>query len=551
MKRPLISLASAIALVAPLALAVPATNAAPALPKEGATCTQKELWTRIPVRKVQSKKTGKVSLQRSKGKSADFLTCLPWSFIESEFAPKWLGGTWQFQANWMTASTLEAIGKVDLTRFPENDPCRLTWVSPFNEPWSTSLAWDRSSSDWNLLPTDRPVKGLVIHTWVPANAPEGQAPDIALVNSTMQAALDEARAYWLQQSRGRFTIDLEFSDGLYDSTELGRTPEVWLRNLDDNFDFSDIDFVVFTKTINQGGRVDALDEPLELDGRPIQMFVDLSNTSPSEGSYGFLFKHELGHALGLPDYYARTVTNEHSARFTAANTLMGLSSSYLTGYERWILGWVPDGRVKCVTKTGPGTATLASVDSNGLVDVMTIFPLSRDRAVVVENRTEQLPQNVMPGPNLFIYEVNASSTSSLYAGMGGEAESAYCRRGCPNPERFEEDGFQWHLRLPAMVTYRTDQETLRRLPDSPDPWNYVDDDGTYDREAYVEAYGQWSAENIPDSWMSVVGGNGYIGPESSEAMPEPWLGLRISTPPTVAGADSDSPRLRFTYTFEP
>ena len=58
MKRPLISLASAIALVAPLALAVPATNAAPALPKEGATCTQKELWTQIPVRKVQSKKTG-------------------------------------------------------------------------------------------------------------------------------------------------------------------------------------------------------------------------------------------------------------------------------------------------------------------------------------------------------------------------------------------------------------------------------------------------------------------------------------------------------------
>ena len=122
--------------------------------------------------------------------------------------------------------------------------------------------------------------------------------------------------------------------------------------------------------------------------------------------------HEIGHTMGLPDLYAY---NGSAHRFAGGWSLMG----YITGHgpeyfawERWILNWLDDTQVVCLS-SGSITATLNAVPVVG-GQKMIVTPISESRAVVVEVRRRVGYDLSIPEEGPLVYLVD----TRLFTGNG-------------------------------------------------------------------------------------------------------------------------------------
>lgn len=538
MRRPAVALlASGAVMITSVGLA-PAGESAPKLPVVGAPCGLEDMWRGIPVRKVQSKKTKEVALVAAKGKSRDNIVCVPAHLHELSVGGAELG-TWEYLSDWHLRSPMPDWSKVDLTMDPANDPCRLQSKMSPSDGIYVGLRWDpASSATVKLLPSDRRVRGLVLHSWNPNTHPRETPPDIALVNETMRQAVQLADEYWGQQSLGKFGLDLDYTTKL--QTQSRSYHEV-LDSVDGEIDFSRYDFVIKTGPFSTGGMVD-FTRSFSRDGKDFDFLIHMGNLAPVLNQYQYMLMHEIGHALGLPDLYGLNPENSDGTRFVGSHTMMGRGSYYLTGYERWILGWMPDSRVRCVSKRGVGEVTLASVEPTGTGPGMIIFPVSSDQAVVVEN-SSHLPVELLAKEQLlFTYWVNASSQTSLDAGWG---EPDICVELGSDPNVCTRDN------QPAMVTYRAYPETLYRatsgrplgIPDEPVESEF-DDDAEFERAYHawqVEVYRRRNAVNLGP----------YTGTGRFFEMQPAWLGFQITESPQRRGEETSNPRWFFRYKFSP
>ena len=534
-----------VVLLALIGPSIPA-NAAEDLPVEYSTCTGKEFTTAIPVLKKVDRKTGVVTLARARSSkvATGSLVCRSASWASDELkAIQARFGQWIYVP--IDASRL--VPRIDPSRFNVSlatIPCRLAYSTDTAQAdnWMTSLSWSRESRYARFLPTDRRVRGLIVHlTDDPSAASEQDSPEIASLNRILRAATNVADDYWQAQSAGRFGLNFDIAPGIHHPGRLerptGSARQFVLRDqlvsLDDRIDFSGYDLVIATwPTIPSTGSIGEVVfiPTLGADGSQTQVLLMVDRDYPD--SMTFLFKHELAHTFGLPDLYAST-DNALENRFVGNATLMGRGSDYLTSYERWILGWVPDDAVLCVTKDGPGEAELSKLGDRPGSPTMAIYPISRTKAVVVEYRDEQLPSGVAAGPHLFVYWVNAQSASALSAGTGAEDQNMFSMRGAQDTSRTATEFFRMHQAEPPMVSYRKDREQLRRIPaytsaDSRSYREYLDDIGVSNRAA--------AANTDP-----------FLAPGSEDAILESWFGLTTPSAPRLATGGTGSPGLAFSW----
>lgn len=521
-------------------------NAAGALPVESSACSSKEFTTAIPVVKKVDKKTGTVTLARARSSkvATGSLVCRSGSWASDELKViQARFGQWIY----VPIDADRLTPRIDPSRFNVSlatVPCRLTFQTDAlrTDAWTASLSWSRDSRSGRFLPSNRRVRGLILHlTDDPSAAREQDSPEIEGLNRMLRAAANDADDYWQSQSAGRFGLSFDIAPGIFYPGQpvqpTGSARQFVLRDqlvtLDDRIDFAGYDLVLATWPVipNTGAAGEVVLIPtLGADGSQTQVLVMMDRDSTD--SLPWLFKHEFAHTLGLPDLYGLP-ENFLDNRFVGNTTLMGKGSDYLTSYERWILGWVPDDAVLCVTKDGPGEAELAKLGDRSGSPTMAIYPISPTQAVVVEYRDEQLPSGVVDGPHLFVYWVNAASTSALSAGTGAEGQNIFSMRGAQDTSRTSTEFFRMHQSEPPMVNYRKDLEQLRRIP------------------AYAAGDSRSYTEYLRDIGLSnrvgAANTDPFLAPGSDDAILEPWFGLTIPSAPRLAVRGAGSPGLTFSW----
>ena len=124
-------------------------------------------------------------------------------------------------------------------------------------------------------------------------------------------------------------------------------------------------------------------------------------------AWGFKWmNHEVGHTMGLVDLYAFSGSTH---RFVGGWSLMGLISGHgpeFFAWERWILNWLDDSQVVCLS-SGSITATLNAVPLSG-GQKMIVAPISDTRAVVIEVRRRVGYDLSLPEEGPLVYLVDTS-----------------------------------------------------------------------------------------------------------------------------------------------
>lgn len=104
--------------------------------------------------------------------------------------------------------------------------------------------------------------------------------------------------------------------------------------------------------------------------------------------------HEIGHTLGLPDYYM-TFSNETTRTNWSGHTIgpfdimgsLSAKANELTFWSRWLLGWLPDAEVFCVAdKSAKTIVDLLPVNSMSAGVKGVVWPLSASTALLIESR---------------------------------------------------------------------------------------------------------------------------------------------------------------------
>ncbi|WP_419916789.1 hypothetical protein [Candidatus Poriferisodalis sp.] len=192
-------------------------------------------------------------------------------------------------------------------------------------------------------------------------------------------------------------------------------------------DFSTIDeiMVVFPSSHFGGGNTVA---PVEVDG--VSLPVSWVNTFPHAHPvgpqlWGGIAAHEVAHNLGLLDIYGYgyeptpepppgkvwvssrwglmfvnvffLVPEDHpgiAARFerpdgtTGTETYPWLAPHEMLAWHRWLLGWLDESQIKCVTDDRT-TVELSAIAEPGSGTAMAAIRLDRNRVLVLESRREQ------------------------------------------------------------------------------------------------------------------------------------------------------------------
>ena len=443
----------------------PPSVAAPALPEIGESCRGKSFWKEYPVQTKQTKNgkfvlepvSGKKLEKLKKAKRLDWLACVPIGFHPDQFenkVPNQLG-EWTL-VRYPDVRRLPDVA--ELIKLPQNDPCRLPRITylagpsgpnlpntsipienaSFGEKYPQGLgSWDRAAA--NRVPSTGTVKGVMIPTM-----PEdrlGSWPDRFWqpeVEKNRELA-EYMQDYFAEQSQGWLDLQVDvypekvgIPEGLTGEDRY-RDVRAAVRLIDDEYDFSDIDFIV-QREYNFGGRGGGaaflFDEPIEADGNRI---YNLNMTDESSGvtetRRRYVAVHEQGHLFGLPDLYTENQwepINPVFQRFAGDRSVMSSNlTAGFTGFERWVLGWLPDGQVSCVTRDGEvehsRTVTVSSVDSGRSTrGKIVVFPIGLDTALVAEYRNNARSTTAFDTPGVFVYAINSTTPTSRFVGLEGE-----------------------------------------------------------------------------------------------------------------------------------
>lgn len=126
--------------------------------------------------------------------------------------------------------------------------------------------------------------------------------------------------------------------------------------------------------------------------------------------------HETGHTLGLPDYYPTTGVGMTDGEYVGGFSIMGAIGEQapdMFAFDKWRLGWLDDGAVRCVTDKGASTHVLqpleADASTGGVRAVM--IPSSRTTALVAEARTTKGVDAAFCGIGVLLYTIDTKIQS--------------------------------------------------------------------------------------------------------------------------------------------
>ena len=149
-----------------------------------------------------------------------------------------------------------------------------------------------------------------------------------------------------------------------------------------------------------------LTDEYTVDGKKLSSVVLLGRAYVQVGLRSpYLVIHELGHLFGLPDLYSFQDSTDTADYFSIMNKAAVGGIGYF-GWEKYILGWLDDPQMIC-HKAGEVTGNLVSLTkTNGLK--MIAVPISSSQVLVVENRTKEGIDKMIPNPGIIAYVVDSS-----------------------------------------------------------------------------------------------------------------------------------------------
>ena len=165
-------------------------------------------------------------------------------------------------------------------------------------------------------------------------------------------------------------------------------------------DFTDVDIVVVVPPSNVSAMQVAFSPALPLDkesafetqeGAVYRGTLVGQDMRWDEGH--LLLAHEIGHLLGLQDYYSFAWQEEDAyedqfkflGEFDNMNSAAGKAREW-TGWSRFLLGMLGSDQVRCVTNQMDTIHKLVAIGDSGIGPKITIIPTGPHSAVVVESR---------------------------------------------------------------------------------------------------------------------------------------------------------------------
>jgi len=181
-----------------------------------------------------------------------------------------------------------------------------------------------------------------------------------------------------------------------------------LETADSQIDFTKSDGVIIILDPNSSylSQSYALTDEHTVDGKKISSVAILGRSYVRVGLRSpYLVSHELGHLFGLPDLYSFQDSTDTVDYFSIMNKAAVGGIGYF-GWERFILGWLDDPQIIC-HKAGEVAGNLVPLTKvNGLK--MIAVPISSSQVLVVENRTKEGIDKMIPNPGIIAYVVDSS-----------------------------------------------------------------------------------------------------------------------------------------------
>ena len=212
-------------------------------------------------------------------------------------------------------------------------------------------------------------------------------------------------------------IEFDKLESLQDArgTDQSRVESEWrtfvsktLETADSQIDFTKSDGVIIILDPNSSylSQSYALTDEHTVDGKKISSVIILGRAFVQVGLRSpYLVSHELGHLFGLPDLYSFQDSTDTVDYFSIMNKAAVGGIGYF-GWEKYILGWLDDPQMIC-HKAGEVAGNLVPLTkANGLK--MIAVPISPSEVLVVENRTKEGIDKMIPNPGIIAYIVDSS-----------------------------------------------------------------------------------------------------------------------------------------------
>ena len=149
-----------------------------------------------------------------------------------------------------------------------------------------------------------------------------------------------------------------------------------------------------------------LTDEYTVDGKKLSSVVLLGRAYVQVGLRSpYLVIHELGHLFGLPDLYSFQDSTDTADYFSIMNKAAVGGIGYF-GWEKYILGWLDDPQVIC-HKTGEVVRNLVPLTKTSGLKMIAV-PISSSQVLVVENRTKEGIDKMIPNPGIIAYVVDSS-----------------------------------------------------------------------------------------------------------------------------------------------
>ena len=143
-----------------------------------------------------------------------------------------------------------------------------------------------------------------------------------------------------------------------------------------------------------------------VDGKKISSVVLLGRAYVQVGLRSpYLVIHELGHLFGLPDLYSFQDSTDTADYFSIMNKAAVGGIGYF-GWEKYILGWLDDPQMIC-HKAGEVIGNLVPLTKTSGLKMIAV-PISSSEVLVVENRTKEGIDKMIPNPGIIAYVVDSS-----------------------------------------------------------------------------------------------------------------------------------------------
>ena len=222
-------------------------------------------------------------------------------------------------------------------------------------------------------------------------------------------------------------IEFDKLESLQDAAgaDISRVESEWrtfvsktLETADSQIDFTKSDGVIIILDPNSSYlRLGyGLADEYTVDGKKISSVMILGRAYVQVGIRSpYLVIHELGHLFGLPDLYSYIDafnTNQDSTDTVAYFSVMNKAAVGGIGYfgwEKYILGWLDDPQIIC-HKAGEVAGNLVPLSKKSGLKMIAI-PISSSEVLVVENRTKEGIDKMIPNPGIIAYVVNSSIES--------------------------------------------------------------------------------------------------------------------------------------------